>query len=212
MLCLDLFCGKGGWTNAFLAEGFDVIGFDIVKQPDYRGEYMPCDVLRMDDLRFYNADFAVCSSPCEEFSVHCMKHFHPNPKYPENGIRLFNHARGLLERSSLPYVMENVRCAEKFVGRAVNHCGTFYLWGNAVPAIFPPHAFSVKKGFQQGGAIVQRMKAAGKLREYRLEDLAARHPSNSPERREVVAQMAMIPEPIARAVAKAAKQLVAVSA
>ncbi len=26
---IDLFCGLGGWTRGFLAEGYDAIGFDI---------------------------------------------------------------------------------------------------------------------------------------------------------------------------------------
>jgi site-specific DNA-cytosine methylase len=30
-LCIDLFCGLGGWTEGFLAEGWDVIGFDIAR-------------------------------------------------------------------------------------------------------------------------------------------------------------------------------------
>jgi hypothetical protein len=29
MICIDLFCGLGGWADGFLAEGWDVIGFDI---------------------------------------------------------------------------------------------------------------------------------------------------------------------------------------
>ena len=29
MLTVDLFCGLGGWTEGLLAEGYDVIGFDI---------------------------------------------------------------------------------------------------------------------------------------------------------------------------------------
>ena len=33
-LCIDLFCGLGGWTEGFLAEGWDVIGFD-----NHRHEY-----------------------------------------------------------------------------------------------------------------------------------------------------------------------------
>ena len=28
-LCIDLYCGLGGWTEGFLAEGYECIGFDI---------------------------------------------------------------------------------------------------------------------------------------------------------------------------------------
>lgn len=28
-LAIDLFCGLGGWTEALLAEGWSVVGFDI---------------------------------------------------------------------------------------------------------------------------------------------------------------------------------------
>lgn len=28
-LCIDLYCGLGGWADGFLAEGYRVIGFDI---------------------------------------------------------------------------------------------------------------------------------------------------------------------------------------
>lgn len=30
-LAIDLFCGLGGWTDGLLAEGYEVIGFDISK-------------------------------------------------------------------------------------------------------------------------------------------------------------------------------------
>ena len=33
-LCIDLFCGLGGWTEGFLAEGWRVVGFD-----NHRHEY-----------------------------------------------------------------------------------------------------------------------------------------------------------------------------
>src|SRR5437773_740447 len=28
-LAIDLFCGLGGWAEGFLAEGWDIVGFDI---------------------------------------------------------------------------------------------------------------------------------------------------------------------------------------
>jgi hypothetical protein len=94
-------------------------------------------------------DFICASSPCEQFSVHCMKFTkkkdHP---YPAKGIELFNHTRELCEASGLPYVMENVRCAEQFVGSAGGHAGSFYLWGNAIPPLLPKGL--IKMGNQGG--------------------------------------------------------------
>jgi hypothetical protein len=29
MTAYDLFCGLGGWAEGFLAEGYEVVGFDI---------------------------------------------------------------------------------------------------------------------------------------------------------------------------------------
>ena len=215
-LAIDLFCGKGGWTNALRDVGFRVIGFDINPQPEYRAEFIKWDVLdiwaRNGELAWLhvpcgrvNPVFAVCSSPCEQFSVHCMKHFHPNPPYPELGIKLFNHARNLLESLGVPYVMENVRCAEKFVGRAVNHCGPVYLWGNAVPAVFSKECYEVTKGMTLDQAWDRN---TGK----RSYSGPRRFSSNSPERAEAVAKLAMIPYPIARAVAEAGMRLVEAAA
>lgn len=137
MRMLDLFCGRGGWTNAFLARAWDCVGIDLNPQPEYRGEFVQVDALTMVPAILYGFDFICASSPCEQFSVHGMKHFHPNPPYPELGVRLFNHTRAICEASGVPYVMENVRAAQQFVGNAVHHCGPFYLWGSAVPPLIP---------------------------------------------------------------------------
>jgi DNA (cytosine-5)-methyltransferase 1 len=135
---LDLFCGRLGWSKVFLARGWVCVGVDLVEPPEIPAgaQFIKMDILELGQVRTLldeQFDFICASSPCEEFSVHGMKHFHPNPKYPELGIKLFNHTRALCESSGLPYVMENVRPAQKFVGPANHHCGPFYLWGNATP-------------------------------------------------------------------------------
>jgi hypothetical protein len=156
---LDLFCGRWGWSRAFAARGWDCYGVDLVEHPANDGIYCPpagCRFIRADvlDLMMDSTglrwgkfgpgrliekpfDFICASSPCEQFSVHGFKCFYPNPAYPEFGIKLFNHTREICEASGVPYVMENVRPAQQFVGQAVNHCGPFYLWGNGVPPLMP---------------------------------------------------------------------------
>lgn len=158
MRLLDLFCGRWGWSRAFAARGWECVGVDLVAPPEIpQGcEFIEANIL---DLIVENRwiadsahvrhtagwrrwkissfDFIVASSPCEQFSVHGMPHFHPDPPYPELGIKLFNHTRSLCEAVGVPYVIENVRSAQDFVGQAVAHCGPFYLWGTGVPPIMP---------------------------------------------------------------------------
>lgn len=205
-VAIDLFCGKGGWTNALLEAGFEVYGFDIEPQPDYKGIFVQCDILALtaEDLRAYGAVFACCSSPCEEFSVHGMKHFHPNPKHPAMGIKLFNHSRALLEELGIPYVMENVRPARDFVGPSTNHCGPFYLWGSGVPAIFPPDAYKVIKGMTREAMGFREFKGSPI---WNRKHALISSGSKSKERKEMTARNAMIPLSIARAVAEVAKNL-----
>jgi hypothetical protein len=42
-LAIDLFCGLGGWSEALLAEGYDVVGFDIERHR-YPARAVPSDV------------------------------------------------------------------------------------------------------------------------------------------------------------------------
>jgi hypothetical protein len=193
MLLIDLFCGRGGWTKGFMARGWKCIGYDIKHQPDYPATFVQQDVMALTSYSLKDADFVVCSSPCEQFSVHCMKHFHPHPPAPVLGMQLFNYARRICEDSGKPFIMENVRCAERFVGKAVNHCGPFYLWGNAVPAVMPGELYKVSKGTLWGLSRDSR----------KLYD--PRYPMGSTERRAAyTSHIAEIPLSVAQYVASCA--------
>jgi hypothetical protein len=131
----DLFCGRGGWTKGFQAHGWHCIGIDLNQQPDYPGEFIQADIAHLIELP--QADFYCCSSPCEQFSVHGMKMFHPNPKWPWLGLALFHRAKELIEATGNPYVMENVRPAQRFIGKNDYQFGPFSLWGNCFSVMWP---------------------------------------------------------------------------
>lgn len=201
----DLFCGRGGWTKGFLAHGWRCIGIDLFPQPDYPGEFIQADIAHLIELP--EADFYCCSSPCEQFSVHGMKHFHPNPKWPWLGIALFNHAKEMLEATGKPYVMENVRAANKFIGKQDYAFGPFYIWGNCLGKMWPWPAYelvSLKKGWGE-----KWIDSTGKIRDA--------GPGRSPQakriggiqgenRKQSTARAAMIPEILSSHIAQMAGQ------
>ena len=72
-LCIDLFAGAFGWGREFAAEGFRVVGFDLVHET-YHGlvpegcELVLQDVLTLHGSQFRDAACIVASPPCQEFS------------------------------------------------------------------------------------------------------------------------------------------------
>jgi hypothetical protein len=181
-LAIDLFCGLGGWTDGLLAEGFDVIGFDIERH--VYGEYRYPGMLAIQDVttlhgsQFRDAALIVASPPCQEYSYMAMPWSLAKAKAAairadESGAelerlnRLFN-ATFRIQREAceaagrhIPLIVENVRGAEPWVGRSRWNFGSFYLWGD-VPALMPPtfKAFDgSSKSFQTASA--DGLKGAG---------------------------------------------------
>ena len=174
-LCIDLFCGLGGWTEGFLAEGYQVIGFDIerhvyrtkcqecdgtgnVYRHDEDGDFLPCDcyhgydhygtvetkypgelvlqdVLTLDGRQFRNADVIVASPPCQAYSYRAMP-WKRAKALPPPSNELFDACFRIASEAGVPLIVENVKGAQPWVGRAKWHYGSFYLWGD-VPALMP---------------------------------------------------------------------------
>jgi hypothetical protein len=134
-LCIDLCCGSGGWAAGFLAEGYRVIGYDIVDQADYPGEFRRVDVRELWGCDLGAPAVIVASPPCEEFSRHQMPWTaRRNPPEPDLSVILA--CRNVARAAGAPLILENVRKAQDWLGPARWHCGSFYLWGD-VPALMP---------------------------------------------------------------------------
>lgn len=193
MKLLDLFCGRWGWSKAFAKRGWECTGIDLAVPPEVpeRCTYIQANILDIDASYVRQFDFICASSPCEQFSVHGMKHFHPNPPYPELGIKLFEYTRRICEESGVPYVIENVRAAQQFVGNAKSNSGPFFLWGTGVP----PFLRRSSKGMSQA-----RQRDANGKRIY----AAAADRMWSTKRKQVVAE---IPDGLATRVAEYAERL-----
>lgn len=75
-LAIDLCCGLGGWTEGLLAEGYEVIGYDI-EAHEYGEERYPAELRLKSILDLQGSDVAgasliVASPPCQEFSYMAM--------------------------------------------------------------------------------------------------------------------------------------------
>lgn len=155
-LAIDLFCGLGGWTEGLLMEGYRVIGFDIEAHDYGDGKRYPSqlvlqDVRTLHGGQFKDAALIVASPPCQEFSYMAMpwsrakaiadeyrKGLRDVQKLTELFRACFRIQREAIEVAGhfIPMVVENVRGAQPWVGRARWNYGSYYLWGD-VPALMP---------------------------------------------------------------------------
>ena len=159
LLVFDLFCGLGGWSEAFIAEGYHAVGFDIEKHDYgtgvYPGEFVLCDVRSIsgaDLVKQYGIPTCIVASPpCQEFSYMAMPWSKAKDKIkkiladPQEKIRLtelFNQCFRVQHEVSaavgryIPLIVENVRGAQRWVGKSRWNFGSFHLWGD-VPALMP---------------------------------------------------------------------------
>ena len=139
MKVYDLFCGLGGWAEGFLAEGYDCVGFDIEAHDygtgGYPGTLILRDVRSIHGSELKDATCIVASPPCQAYSYRAMP-WKKAKALPPPDNTLFNECFRIQREASeaaghyIPMVVENVRGAQKWVGRASAHYGSYYLWGD----------------------------------------------------------------------------------
>lgn len=159
-LAIDLFCGLGGWTEGLLAEGYYVVGFDIEKhqygEHRYPAQLVLQDVRTIHGSKFKDAALIVGSPPCQAYSWRAMpwKAARSAPP-PDNTLfeSCFRIQREASEAAGrhVPMVVENVCGAQKWVGRARWHYGSYHLWGD-VPALMPMTKSLKVPGFRFDGS------------------------------------------------------------
>ena len=144
-LAIDLFCGLGGWTEGLITEGYKVVGFDIERhvygEHRYPAQLVLQDVTTLHGSQFKGAALIVASPPCQGYSYRAMPWSRAKALPPPDNT-LFDVCFRIQREASeaagrhIPMVVENVRGAQKWVGKAAWNFGSFYLWGD-IPALMP---------------------------------------------------------------------------
>ena len=251
-LAIDLFCGLGGWAEGFLAEGYDVVGFDIERHDyghgSYPGQLVIQDILTLDGSQFRHAAVLVASPPCQRYSYMHMPWMRAKAQAAEiladtsgqllaelnalfNACFRLQHEACAAAGTYVPMVVENVVAAQKWVGRAAWHYGSFYLWGD-VPALMPdPRGYRARADAENftaastnntpsnasalrsknGTAILTSLAARNERKQSGIpgrawfDHGAAHFSSNSRERKAASAHMAKIPFALAEHIARVYK-------
>ena len=133
---LDLFCGQGGASVGYHRAGFEVVGVDIVAQPDYPFEFHRADARKF-SLRGFDVIHA--SPPCQAWTEAQKIRQNAHPK-------LVQAIRTRLRWAHVPYVIENALAAPLL--NPVMLCGAMFpglrvyrhrLFESNVPLVTPPH-------------------------------------------------------------------------
>ena len=201
---------------------------------EYPSQLILQDVLTLHGSQFRDAALIVASPPCQAYSYMAMpwkrgKAMAAAIRDDQSGRKLdalnalFNACFRIQREASeaaghhIPMVIENVKGAQPWVGRAAWHYGSFYLWGD-VPALMPttfkvqkfnpdgtnhPQGswFAIADSKNRGAQGVKQHGHSGR-RWFADPDVAGHLSSHSSAHKAASAQIARIPLDLARWVAR----------
>jgi hypothetical protein len=133
---VDLYSGRGGASRASELAGDILIRVEI----DPRFANVPSTIIQ--DVRYFHwpgeLDLIVASPPCTEFAKWGFPSSWRGAQGRSNpDMSIVQACRAFAgEHPEALYVMENVRVAQRWLGPAVCHRGSRYLWGDV--GLLPP--------------------------------------------------------------------------
>jgi len=121
---LDLFCGGGGAAKGYQRAGFHVTGVDIKAQPRYCGEeFVQGDALEFCREHGHEFDVIHASPPCQSHIKGLAAVNRLRGRKPRHQD-LIPQTRAAIEKTGLPYVIENVEGAPLLC--PIKVCGTYF--------------------------------------------------------------------------------------
>lgn len=124
MRILDLFCNAGGAGAGYALAGFEVVGVDLHPQKNYPFAFIQHDALTLDPRFLATFDAIHASPPCQGYTS--MRHA-PGAK---GAPRLIGQTRTMLERTGLPWIIENVEDARTEMRDPLTLCGSMFGLGS----------------------------------------------------------------------------------
>lgn len=155
---LDVGCGKGGMSDGFAKEDFDVTGIDIVDAPKLLGYpycFVQADVRELKGTDWLGFDIIHGSLPCRDFFKMSFVGFgsrRPNgvifkwkdPPNPQRGLQLVKAYLKFVEHAKPTFwIMENVPYLERYFGISPRQTSSITktmkrsFWGNYPNFLLP---------------------------------------------------------------------------
>lgn len=120
---LDLYSCAGGAAVGYQRAGFDVVGVDIARQPNYPFEHHVADAVEFVRAHGHEFDAIHASPPCQHYTTaSATARKHHGADYPD----LIDPTRDALAELNVPWVIENVPAARSRLRNPVKLCGSSF--------------------------------------------------------------------------------------